>query len=72
MEFTPQQLFHALKHKTGYDYVANHYSEMDKEDLKDLVLELIYAIGDHCSPAVEKGIFADVVFELRDRWEEDE
>lgn len=38
------KLIKAVKEDRLYDFIANHYYEMDKEELKDVFLEVIYAI----------------------------
>lgn len=43
-----------------YDLVANHYWEMSKEELKDLLLEFIYV--------TDESNYDDVADELVDRW----
>ena len=42
----------------GYDFIAKNYMDFTKEELKDIVLELI------CNTDRER-----VIEELRDRWE---
>lgn len=34
----------ALKNDTSYDFIANNYYKMDKNDLKDIILELLYEV----------------------------
>lgn len=37
----------ALDNDKEYDFIANHYHEMSKSDLKDILLEYIYASEKH-------------------------
>jgi len=37
-----QEIRQAIKDKMLYDYVANHYYEMSKEQLKELLLNAIW------------------------------
>ena len=39
-----KEVIAALREHRLFDYLANHYWEMDKEDLKDIAKELAYAI----------------------------
>jgi hypothetical protein len=41
--YSREGLLKALNSDRLYDYVANHYWEMDKEELKDVLLEVIYS-----------------------------
>lgn len=39
-----KQYIEALEDGKGYDFIANNYWEFSKEELKDIILELTYAI----------------------------
>ena len=41
--YSREELLKALNSDRLYDYIANHYWEMTKEELKDVLLEVIYA-----------------------------
>lgn len=40
------EIIEALRTNRLFDYIANHYYEYDKEDLKDIAKELACAIAD--------------------------
>ena len=62
-EYNPREFIQALEEGHGYDYAATHYWEMDRDELKDVILELIYAIGD------ETDKLESAAEELKERWE---
>ena len=66
MEYDKKDLLAALKEGEGYDYIADHYWEMSKEDLKDVALELIWLIQDEMGDKVSA--FDPAIDELKDRW----
>lgn len=39
-----QEIIQAIKEDKLYDYIANNFYKMSKEDLRDLILEIIYMI----------------------------
>lgn len=39
-----QEIIQAIKKGKLYDYIANNFYKISKEDLKDLILEIIYMI----------------------------
>ena len=41
--YSREGLLEALNSDRLYDYIANHYWEMTKEELKDVLLEVIYS-----------------------------
>lgn len=41
--YSRERLLEALNSDRLYDYIANHYWEMSKEELKDVLLEVIYS-----------------------------
>ena len=49
---------------SSYDYIATHYWEMTKEELKDIILELDYEISHTMD-----GDYDSVADELSDRWD---
>lgn len=46
---------------SSYDFIANNYYNMTKDELKDIILELDYALSRNNS-------YEDVAQELKDRW----
>ena len=53
----------------SYDYIANNYYNFTKEELKDIILELLYAIHTTAHTGKEMMILADANMELAERWE---
>ena len=39
-----QEIIQAIKKGKLYDYIANNFYKISKEDLRDLILEIIYMI----------------------------
>ena len=39
-----QEIIQAIKRGKLYDYIANNFYKISKEDLRDLILEIIYMI----------------------------
>lgn len=39
-----KEILKAIKEDRLYDYIANHYWEIDRELLKDLILEIFYTL----------------------------
>ena len=39
-----QEIIQAIKKGKIYDYIANNFYKISKEDLRDLILEIIYMI----------------------------
>lgn len=58
-----EKLFTAIKENNLYDYVANHYYEMSKEQLKDIILELSYVMYEHKIP--DKEILEELEYKYR-------
>lgn len=65
MEAKKAGFIEALEEGKGYDYIANHYSEFKVWDLKDIILELLYEMGQHHENDVDS-----VIEELKERWED--
>ena len=72
MAYEQKDAISAIREGRLYDYVANHYWEMPKEDLKDIALELIWN-AEKC--LVGKGTLEDLeenlISDLRERWDMD-
>lgn len=58
-----KKVLDAIKQDLLYDFVARHYNELTKEELKDLVLELSYALYVH---KLSDNVILE---ELTERWE---
>lgn len=39
------EFVNAIQKNKAYDFICEHYWEMSKDELKDLLLECIYALG---------------------------
>ena len=64
-EYSQEGLVKAIEEGCLYDYVANHYWEMTKEELKDVLIEVIYSC--------QKPSDIDSISEsLEERWGMDE
>jgi 20S proteasome alpha/beta subunit len=63
-----KELIDVLKNNPdgAYDFICNNYYNMSKEELKDTVKELLYAIHDNMSKAEHNKILNDVAMELAD------
>ena len=57
----------AMNDDKEYDYIANNYYQMSKEELKDILLEYIYA--GHCC---DKDVEDDIKEQVRDNLESQE
>jgi helix-turn-helix protein len=54
----------------AYDFICNNYYKMDKDELKDIAKELLYAIYSNVTKAEHNEILADVAAELENFYEE--
>ena len=62
MRMMKDKVIQAIKENKLYDFIASHYWEMDRCDLKDIILELDYILYD-------RQINDDVILEdLQSRW----
>lgn len=43
-----EKFVEALKNGTGYDYLANHYTSLSKEELKRIAMELLFELTRDC------------------------
>ena len=60
----------ALENESGYDYIAQNYDKFSKSELKDIILELDYAIScaeRHCFESA-KDCYESASAELLERW----
>lgn len=66
MEKRLQEFLEALSNNTAYGYIADHYTEFDKDELKDIILECLYPITgkDKVTPQA-----LDIKAELSTRWD---
>ena len=57
-----------IEYESVYDFIANNYSKFTKDELKDILLEIIYAIYRHNSYEDEERIYEIVKENLHERW----
>ena len=68
--YDQKDLIQAFREGNAYDYVATHYWEMSKEELKDVILETLW----HAAEAIDKGYLKEITMlrliadEIEDRW----
>lgn len=63
---TMKEFINVLKDKPNgaYDFICNHYYEMNKEDLQKIAKELLYAIHTNVTKAEHDKILNDVAEEI--------
>lgn len=66
------ELINVLKNNpdNAYDFICNNYYNMSKEELKDVIKELLYAIHTNTDKAEHNKILNDVATELAENYEE--
>lgn len=64
-----QELIKAALDRRLYDFIANHYWEFGKDELKDVILELIYAAFEGTTAECEAEAMQAMCDELKERWE---
>ena len=63
-----EQVIEAMENDVAYDFIANNYYKMDKTDLKDILLELLFGIYISDKDGTDA---KEVAIEgLKERWEE--
>lgn len=62
----------ANRNGMAYDFVALNYHRMTVHDLKDIILEMIFAVYYDSGSDAEKEFVSNVINELKDRWMFDE
>ena len=67
-----KELIEVLKNNRNgaYDFIANNYYKMSKEELRDITKELLYAVYDNMTEAEHNKILNDVAAELEDNYDE--
>jgi hypothetical protein len=58
-----RQFMEALENGKAYDFMANHYPMFSHNDLKDIVLELLYEMGKH-----EENDISAMLEEMKEQW----
>lgn len=54
----------------AYDYIANNYYNLSKEELRDVVKELLYSIHTNTTKEEYNKILKDAAEELAEQYEE--
>lgn len=55
----------------AYDYISNNYYKMSKDELNDILKELLYAVHSNVTKAEHDEILMDAATELEDFYLED-
>lgn len=63
-----EEFLKSMVQDKSYDWIANNYTRLTKEELKDVVLELLYAIHTTAHTGKEMMVLADAGMELTERW----
>jgi hypothetical protein len=50
------EFINALREDMGYDYIANNAHKFSKEELKRIILELLYELTETHKPNIENAI----------------
>lgn len=64
-----QEFLNSLSDNMAYDYIANHYYEFTKDELKDIILECLYPITGKNKVTPQA---LDIKAELEGRWDYEE
>ena len=66
------ELINVLKNNPNgaYDFICNNYYKMSKEELKDVVKELLYAIHSNVNESEHNKMLDDVATELAESYED--
>ena len=68
-----ERMLNSVRNDMLYDFVANNYSSMSKQEIKDIALEAIYAFYEAIETAYDpKKLKADLTNELEDRIYDDD
>ena len=70
-----QEFLNELTSGGGYGYIANHYYEFTKDELKDIILEIMYPLvkdGENLQMVNRQTTLAGIKDELAQRWDYDE
>lgn len=70
MEDLQVKVIDALREGTIYDFIANNYYEMDKQDLKDILLEIAYAFYNKNGVIAYEEMQKQVAQTLEEYWQE--
>lgn len=70
-----QGFLNALSDNTAYDYIANHYTQFTKDELKDVILELLFPLvkdGTNLAMVDREKTRLGIKEELEGRWDYEE
>lgn len=67
MEDMRREVIRNMEHDTDYDFIANNYWNMDKTDLKDIILELLYGIYENEKHGIDAK--EEAIENLKERWD---
>ena len=69
MDAIREEFLNTLVEDKSYDWIANNYHKLSKEELKDIILETLYAIHTTAYLGEEDCILTDARYNLIERWE---
>lgn len=65
-----KELIEAIKNDNAYDFIAQNYNRFSKEQLKDIILEYMFAVYEANKGTTETyEIESNVIEELTERWD---
>lgn len=67
MEQNEKNFIESVKKHIEYDFISKNYMDFTKTQLKDIILELLYAINTDSDN--ESGVLNSAINELIDRWD---
>jgi len=69
MDKIREEFLDTLLSDSSYDYIANNYYKFTPEELKDIILELLYAIHTTAYLGEEHFVLEQAKYEITERWE---
>ncbi len=70
-----QEFLNSLSDNTAYDYIANNYTQFTKDELKDVILELLFPLvkdGSNLAIVDREKTRLGIKDELEGRWDYEE
>ena len=64
-----EKFIKALEEDKAYDYISNYYNNYTKEELKDIILELLYGIYTNDTDYMQT--YSNIVEEIKERYIDD-
>ena len=65
-----EKFIKALKQDRAYEYISNYYNNYTKEELKNIILELLYGIFTNDTDYMQT--YENIVEEIKERYINDE